>query len=271
MTAIRSVRAAEGKFAQISNAALQDRRLSLSARGILAFVLSLPPEKTFSARWLETQVPDGRREVRSALKELEACGYYSRTKTSAGGTWVWDQVISDAPLEVPSENVAGQSIRPEAVICDEQQEREFPQVPACDRFAPDANRSDKELKTEPPKTEDLPNTKDQKMASRRGRASGTTAELTDQAKIEAVRQAAVDVYATDSDISDGECLALYDHSCRNYDGQARKIRNVRAYMSKLFEDAPDVHSLLSNATAYCHACWEPDAYCACPAGAQSAA
>jgi hypothetical protein len=98
VTAIRSVRAAEGKFVQISNAALQDSRLSLSARGLIAFVLSLPPDQTFSAAWLETQVPDGRREIRSALRELQAAGYHRRTRSSRGGTWIWDQVISDAPV-----------------------------------------------------------------------------------------------------------------------------------------------------------------------------
>jgi hypothetical protein len=54
VTAIRTARAAEGKFVQISNAALQDRRLTASARGILAFVLSLPPDQHLTAEWLET-------------------------------------------------------------------------------------------------------------------------------------------------------------------------------------------------------------------------
>ena len=98
MTAIRSASAPEGKFVQIANAAAQDRRLSLAARGILLFVLSLPPDRHFTAEWLETQVPEGRRAVRSALRELEACGYYRRTRTSSGGNWKWDQVISDAPV-----------------------------------------------------------------------------------------------------------------------------------------------------------------------------
>ena len=105
--------------------------------------------------------------------------------------------------------------------------------------------------------------KDLKKASRLGRAFGTTANLSDQAKIDGVRRAAIEVYCTDDDLTDGEALALYDYACRNDDGEPRQIRSVKAYMAKLFEDAPDIHSLLSNATAYCHECWEPDAYCTC--------
>ena len=57
MTAIRTARAADGKFVQIANAALQDHRLSFAARGILAYVLSLPPDHHLTAEWLEGQSP----------------------------------------------------------------------------------------------------------------------------------------------------------------------------------------------------------------------
>jgi hypothetical protein len=155
VTAIRSVRAADGKFVQISNAALQDNRLSLSARGLIAFVLSLPPDKTFSAAWLETQVPDGRREIRSALRELQAAGYHRRTRSSKGGTWIWDQVISDAPVftredvegEVPPSGAGPYDRnRPHAATCENTEPVE---VAASDRIASDVNRPDKELNTNP--------------------------------------------------------------------------------------------------------------------------
>lgn len=180
VTAIRSVRAAEGKFVQISNAALQDSRLSLSARGLIAFVLSLPPDKTFSAAWLETQVPDGRREIRSALRELQAAGYHRRTRSSKGGTWIWDQVISDAPVftgggtegEVSPSGAApyGRN-RPHAATCEN---AEPAQVSASDRIASDANRPDKELNTNPKRRRSknavalrLPQVRNSKTASSR--------------------------------------------------------------------------------------------------------
>ena len=57
MTAIRTARAADGKFVQIANAALQDRRLSFAARGILAYVLSLPSDHHSSAQTAEPSQP----------------------------------------------------------------------------------------------------------------------------------------------------------------------------------------------------------------------
>ena len=70
--------------------------------------------------------------------------------------------------------------------------------------------------------------KDLKKASRLGRAFGTTANLSDQAKIDGVRRAAIEVYCTDDDLTDGEALALYDYACRNDDGEPRQIRSVKA-------------------------------------------
>ena len=109
MTAIRTARAADGKFVQIANAALQDSRLSFAARGILAYVLSLPPDHHLTAEWLEGQSPTSRRDVRAALKELAALGYYRKTKKSGGkNTWIWEQVISDAPIAAEIEQDSGE-------------------------------------------------------------------------------------------------------------------------------------------------------------------
>lgn len=70
-----SIRSADGKVVQVMTSAAQDNRLSLSARGLLLFLLSYPPDRTFDSEWLETQAPDGRTEVPAALRELEALGY----------------------------------------------------------------------------------------------------------------------------------------------------------------------------------------------------
>lgn len=142
MTAIRSVRAAEGKFVQIANAALQDRRLSFKARGVLAFVVSLPPDAHLTAAWLEQQGAEGREAIRSALRELEKCGYYRRTKTAAGQSrWKWEQVISDAPLDglssdgFPSYVVTSGNVTSSQVV-------------TSDGFPSDGFPSDKSLKTD---------------------------------------------------------------------------------------------------------------------------
>jgi hypothetical protein len=101
VTAIRAVSAAQGNFVMIANAAMQDTALSYQARGIIAYVLSLPPKETehLTAALIEAGGTNGREAVRSALRELEERGYYRRNRTNDGhGKWAWDQVISDLPL-----------------------------------------------------------------------------------------------------------------------------------------------------------------------------
>lgn len=84
MTAIRS---ADGNVVQISKTAIQDRRLSLSAHGLLACMLSYPAGTVFTVEQLDAQTPEGHREVGPALRELEGCGYYR------------DGVVSDTAVE----------------------------------------------------------------------------------------------------------------------------------------------------------------------------
>lgn len=265
MTAIRSVHAAEGKFVQISNAAMQDRHLSLSARGLLAYVLSLPPDKAFSAAWLEKQVPDGRREIRSALRELEACGYCRRTKTSAGGTWVWDQVISDAPLSADDEQPASSQVSP----CDRNrsndttcQDSTSAQVNASDRFVSDANRPNKDLNTQPPNTEDPEKTMASRQASRRARTSGASAPRTIDRVIRDIRQAIIQVHGQQEadELSDNEVLGLYAVYA-NRGG----ITDLVAYMTRILGDAPYLDTFMSNVEPVCRQCRHWESKCKCPA------
>ena len=237
MTAIRSVRAAEGKFVQISNAALQDERLSWSARGILAFVLSLPPDQHLTAAWLEKQAPNGREAVRSALRELERFGYFLRTRRPGiSGHWEWEQVISDAPITA--------------------------QVAPCDGNPSDGNAadgkpSDKDLNTEDPKDVGPVD-----LASRRARAKAASATLTVQDAIAAVRRAATIEHGADegNGLTDGDALGLFF----TYVG-SRRPRDLVAYLQKIFADAPYLDTLVANSAWACPRCqkWEDD--CKCPA------
>jgi hypothetical protein len=245
VTAIRSVRAAEGKFVQISNAALQDKRLSWSARGILAFVLSLPPDQHLTAKWLESQAPNGREAVRSALQELERFGYYLRTRRPGiGGHWEWEQVISDARLTEESSQVAP---------CDGKPSDGYP----SDGYPSDGKPSDKR-----PNTEDPKDVGPIDMASRRARAKAASMPWTVNNVIAAVRRAvAIEFDATvANDLTDGEALGLFF----TYVG-ARRPRDVVAYLGKIFADAPYLDTFLANSEAACLRCqkWESD--CGCPA------
>lgn len=111
MTAIRAASSAQGHYTMLANAAMQDTRLSYQARGIIAYVLSLKPQETehLTAAMIEAGGTNGRESVRSALKELERYGYYRKSKQAGpGGKWIWDQVISDAPVgEVAGDHTTG--------------------------------------------------------------------------------------------------------------------------------------------------------------------
>lgn len=72
---IHSDKSAGTSFVRIDNAALQDKRLSFRARGVLAYVLSQPPEWNHSADRLAEASTEGEKAIVSALKELEALGY----------------------------------------------------------------------------------------------------------------------------------------------------------------------------------------------------
>ncbi|NUV86581.1 hypothetical protein G6W61_10215 [Streptomyces sp. KAI-26] len=68
-------------FVMIANKAIQDPRLSHTARGILALVLSLPSGVKENVRTLSDNYPQGRSAVAKAVKELREFGYWV-TKTA---------------------------------------------------------------------------------------------------------------------------------------------------------------------------------------------
>jgi hypothetical protein len=239
MTAIRSVRAAEGKFVQISNAALQDDRLSWQARGILAFVLSLPPEQHFTAAWLETKASNGRESIRSALRELEAVGYLHRSKRQdARGHWSWEQILSDATEssgdDCPSDGIPSSG------------------------SAPSGSPSDKRSNTEEPKDVGRND-----LASRHARAKSSASKQRDiPTVIREVRAAAAQEYGENEAawLSDEALLGLY---CSKV-GTVPPV-NLVAYMAKIMGDAPNIDSLLSNSEAVCVTCLKWDSECRCRA------
>jgi hypothetical protein len=250
MTAIRSVYAAEGKFVQISNAALQDRRLSLKARGILAFVLSLPPDQHLTAAWVESQVREGRESVRAAFRELAECGYYRCSKKQdENGRWIWEQVISDAPAADEARTGEDSSVG-DMSICG------FP----SDGEAPDGKPSDKELNTNP-KNEDQKMA--QERASRRAQASGSRAKRTVPQIIAEVREAVATAHGQQEadDLTDGEVLGLYF----KYGNPKKPARELVAYMAKILADAPYLDTFMANVEAVCIPCWHYESDCKCPA------
>lgn len=93
---------------QIPNATVQNERLSWAARGLLAYMLSLPVDWRLNETDLVGRSPMGRDHLRSTLRELEGAGYLhrSRLRDRTGrvvqSIWrVWDLPQTDLP---PTEN-----------------------------------------------------------------------------------------------------------------------------------------------------------------------
>ena len=83
-------------FIVLPNALLQDRRLTYTARGLLADLLSRPDGWREDGRQMADRSPQGRGAVARALKELAGFGYYRVEKvrqedgTILSVAHVWD-------------------------------------------------------------------------------------------------------------------------------------------------------------------------------------
>ena len=93
-------------FTVISNSILRDKRLSFKARGLGAYLYSLPDGWEFSISGI---IADGGKDKRDAIEsaahELELAGYLYREKKRnngqfSGGTWI----LSDDPIFTVGEN-----------------------------------------------------------------------------------------------------------------------------------------------------------------------
>lgn len=86
-------------YAQISNALLNDSRMSWKAKGILAYLLSKPNNWKVQVGDLINRSPDGEHAVRSALNELIELGYARRDRIVDESNRVveWDFTIYEIP------------------------------------------------------------------------------------------------------------------------------------------------------------------------------
>lgn len=95
MTIVRSPRL-EKDFTILPNRALRDPQLSYRARGVLAYVLSMPDNWRTNAVTLARQGREGRDSIRTAINELIAAGYARRVKTrNEDGTYATELHFHD--------------------------------------------------------------------------------------------------------------------------------------------------------------------------------
>ena len=96
-----------GNFTIMSNRHLQDRRLSLKAKGLLSYMLSLPDDWDYSVRGLAVCCKEGADAIRHAIHELEANGYLRRTTDRSSGKisgQIYD--IFEEPIDTENEEAA---------------------------------------------------------------------------------------------------------------------------------------------------------------------
>ncbi|MFF4318650.1 helix-turn-helix domain-containing protein [Streptomyces sp. NPDC001568] len=67
------------RFTVIGNHLIQHPRMTLTARGLGAYIQSLPPGTAIGIKDLARRVPEGTTRIATALRELEAHGYLKRT------------------------------------------------------------------------------------------------------------------------------------------------------------------------------------------------
>lgn len=104
------------RFTVVDRGAVNDVRLSFRARGVLFWLLDKPDDwatdSNAIARAAEPPRGEGRDAIRTALKELEDCGYLHREKKQIeGGRWVTEVFVRERPTpENPSSDAGNRGL-----------------------------------------------------------------------------------------------------------------------------------------------------------------
>ena len=98
-----------GNYTVMSNYHLRDERLTLKAKGLLCYILSLPDDWDYTMKGLAAKHPDGITAVRSCIKMLVETGYIRHRQTvdslgrfSKSEYFVYEKPLSEEPF---SENL----------------------------------------------------------------------------------------------------------------------------------------------------------------------
>ncbi|PEW61608.1 replication protein [Bacillus cereus] len=102
-------------YTTINNTGLKDKRLSWKAKGILAYILTLPDDWVFYREELSRHAKDGLDSLRAGMKELKEYGYLKRFPVRDDNNKIikWETIIYEVPqndpvaekppVEIPSE------------------------------------------------------------------------------------------------------------------------------------------------------------------------
>ena len=144
-------------YTVMSNLHLQNRRLSLKAKGLLSQMLSLPEDWDYTLAGLAAINPDGRDSIRSAVAELERAGYVVRSrKVDAQGRFAGNEYViyesppspapssGAPPLEKPTPEVPPSENPPQSNTKKETTKSSNTDLPNTESTKSDAMRSDRE-------------------------------------------------------------------------------------------------------------------------------
>ncbi|MCH4566072.1 DnaD domain protein [Bacillus sp. ES1-5] len=87
-------------YSVIHNTPLRDENLSWRAKGLLAYMLSLPDDWTFHATELSQHAKDGKETTANTLKELKKAGYLKRypvQNPETGKISHWETAVYEVP------------------------------------------------------------------------------------------------------------------------------------------------------------------------------
>jgi hypothetical protein len=105
-TIFRIQKTKDDPYIRINKGCLQDSRLSWKAKGLLAYMLSLPDDWVFHRDELLKHSPDGRKSLLSTIKELKEAGYLKVVpeKNDNGRVVRWNTHVFEFP-QIPLKNV----------------------------------------------------------------------------------------------------------------------------------------------------------------------
>ena len=91
----------DNNYSVINNTGLKDKRLSWKAKGILAYILTLPDDWVFYREELSQHAKDGINSLRAGMKELKEYGYIKRfpIKDAKNKIVRWETIIYEIPLD----------------------------------------------------------------------------------------------------------------------------------------------------------------------------
>jgi len=107
-------------FVTINKTALHDTNLSWKAKGLHAYMLSMPDDWTFYNDELVKHAKDGKDSLKSALKELKEAGYVVRRRVKNQETGKfdgWETIVYEIPTdENTDDRKIHQSANPQLLI-----------------------------------------------------------------------------------------------------------------------------------------------------------